>query len=142
MSNIRPSDRPIIYIAGPLAANKETERTKELNINLANAVGRGLYELTQDKVDIFIPHNMHTPLGDCIKSLPEEYFYSLDLGLLEMFIASGRHFCIYLMRDWEMSVGAIIEEGFVRSMLAMGLYIKIATSKIDVKEWLQELGII
>jgi len=147
MPDIRPSQRPVIYVAGPLKPIDKIGRTQKVNIKIANDVGRGLYELVGDKADILIPHNFHTPLGDCIKSLSAEYFYSLDLGMLYAFIVSGRDLCIYLMRDWKMSMGAMIEAGFIDKVLANKLYpigssIKIATSKIDVKEWLQELGVL
>lgn len=138
---VRASTKPVIYIAGPLSPIVKINRTLALNVKLANTVAIQLFEATEGKADIIIPHNMHTPLCDDVKCVTDDYYLALDLALMDAYINNDKAFCLYLMRDWAMSRGAKIEHDHILGRIAGGIHVApiiICHDALSVKKWLAE----
>lgn len=144
---IKPSKRPFIFISGPIAPIEKINRTKELNIRIANDAAKELFSITEGRADIYIPHNLYTYhdldefMTDRIE-IEDSYFYSFDLGIMESVISHRKYFCQYLMRDWAMSKGAQIERAFIQTQQRLWSYpeIAIAYFTLDVQRWMQDIG--
>jgi len=122
---IQPSNRPMIYVAGPY---KDTPGcSREYNRGIADITGRQIYRVTEGKVDIIIPHNFH-PMWELFGIDDYEFFLSFDLRILLLCNS------IYMLTRWNQSQGAILEHSF-----AVHKNIEIFYDLEEVKKWYDKL---
>lgn len=126
--DIKPSSRPLIYIAGPYAPL--LNRTTSFNRAIADEYGRQIFKVTKGLCDIFIPHNTHAHWEEYgfTEKPHREWFISFDLRILAISSA------IFLLPLWDKSKGAKLEYQF-----AIQHNIAILQSMVDVRDWLTKL---